>query len=45
MDKAIKKGFDKVKKVASKEELSLIKKDKALDKKCAMRKDADKKRK
>lgn len=34
MDKLIKKGFEKVKKVASKEERSLVKKDKIRDKKC-----------
>lgn len=34
MDKAIKKGFEKVKKVASKEEKSLIKKDIKRDRKC-----------
>lgn len=34
MDKEIKKGFEKVKKVASKEERSLVKKDKIRDRKC-----------
>lgn len=34
MDKQIKKGFEKVKKMASKEEKSLVKKDIARDKKC-----------
>jgi hypothetical protein len=34
MDKEIKKGFEKVKKTASKEERSLVKKDKVRDKKC-----------
>lgn len=34
MDKEIKKGFEKVKKLASKEEKSLVKKDIKRDKKC-----------
>ena len=34
MDKEIKKGFEKVKKTASKQEKSLIKKDIKRDKKC-----------
>jgi len=34
MDKAIKKGFEKVKKTASKEEKALVKKDIKRDKKC-----------
>lgn len=34
MDKEIIKGFEKVKKTASKEERSLVKKDKKRDKKC-----------
>ena len=34
MDKEIKKGFEKVKKTASKEEKSLVKKDIKRDKKC-----------
>lgn len=34
MDKEIKRGFEKVKKVASKEEKSLVKKDKKRDRKC-----------
>lgn len=36
MDKAIKKGFEKVKKIASREESSLVKKDIKRDKKCEM---------
>lgn len=36
MDKAIKKGFEKVKKDASKEESKLMKMDKKRDKKCDM---------
>ena len=34
MDKEIKKGFEKVKKTASREEKSLVKKDIKRDKKC-----------
>lgn len=34
MDKAIKKGFEKVKKMASKEEKQLVKKDVKRDKEC-----------
>jgi hypothetical protein len=34
VDKAIKRGFEKVKKVASKEEKSLVKQDIKRDKKC-----------
>lgn len=34
MDKEIKKGFEKVKKLATKEERSLVKKDIKRDKKC-----------
>lgn len=34
MDKEIKKGFEKVKKTATKQEKSLVKKDMARDKKC-----------
>jgi hypothetical protein len=34
MDKEIKKGFEKVKKIANKEERSLVSKDKKRDKKC-----------
>lgn len=34
MDKAIKKSFEKVKKVASKQEKNLVKKDIKRDKKC-----------
>jgi len=34
MDREIKKGFEKVKKTASKQEASLVKKDKVRDKKC-----------
>lgn len=34
MDKEIKKGFEKVKKVASKKEKELVSKDKMRDKKC-----------
>ena len=34
MDKEIKKGFEKVKKTASKEEKFLVKKDKVRDRKC-----------
>lgn len=34
MDKEIKKGFEKVKKVASREEKSLVKKDIKRDRKC-----------
>jgi hypothetical protein len=34
VDKAIKKGFEKVKKTASKEEKSLVKKDIKNDRKC-----------
>jgi hypothetical protein len=36
MDKEIKKGFEKVKKTASKQEKSLIKKDIIRDRKCEM---------
>lgn len=38
MDKAIKKGFEKVKKLASKEEKSLVKKDIKRDKACERKK-------
>lgn len=34
MDKEIKKGFEKVKKIASKQESALVKKDKKRDRKC-----------
>ena len=34
MDKEIKKGFERVKKTASKQERQLVKKDKKRDKKC-----------
>lgn len=44
MDKEIKKGFEKVKKIASKEESQLVKKDKKLDKKCEARKMPTKKK-
>ena len=38
MDKEIKKGFEKVKRMASKQERSLVKKDKKRDKACDMAK-------
>lgn len=44
MDKAIKRGFEKVKKEASKEEKKLVKMDKKLDRKCEVRAKADKKK-
>jgi len=34
MDKLIKRGFERVKKVASREEKDLVKKDKVRDRKC-----------
>lgn len=45
MDKEIKKGFEKVKKTASKQESSLVKKDMKRDKKCEMAEMKAKKRK
>jgi hypothetical protein len=44
MDKEIKKGFEKVKKLASKEEKSLVKKDIKRDKKCEKAEKMSKKR-
>ena len=44
MDQAIRKGFDKVRKTASKEEKSLIRLDRKLDKKCEARKKIGKKK-
>lgn len=45
MDKEIKKGFEKVKKAASKQESSLVKKDIKRDKKCDMAEMKGKKKK
>jgi hypothetical protein len=45
MDKAIKKGFEKVKKEASKEEKKLVSMDKKRDRKCELCEKMDKKKK
>jgi len=45
MDKSIKKGFEKVKKDASKEEAKLVSMDKKRDKKCDMAEKMAKKKK